>query len=68
MSMKNQKRHKPGRPKVCIDDEQLQHLYLMQNLSTRDIGEKLGVSHQTIARRLSEFNIPAKRWQVPINN
>lgn len=54
-----------GRPKAIIDDSLLMRLYVEKGLSVRDIGERLGVSHQTIARRLSEADIPTKRWRLP---
>ncbi len=59
-----QKKRK-GRPKAIIDDKLLAQLYLEQGLSVRVIGERLGVSHQTIARRLSELDIPLKKWRLP---
>ncbi len=59
-----QKKRK-GRPRVMIDDKLLAHLYLEEGLSVRDIGKQLGVSHQTIARRLSELDIPLKKWRLP---
>ena len=54
-----------GRPKAIIDDRVLTRLYVEKGLSVRDIGERLGVSHQTVARRLSEADIPTKRWRLP---
>ena len=54
-----------GRPRVMIDDNLLAQLYLEKGLSVRNIGERLGVSHQTVARRLSELDIPLKRWRLP---
>ncbi len=59
-----QKKRK-GRPKAIIDDNLLAQLYLEEGLSVRVIGERLGVSHQTIARRLSELDIPLKKWRLP---
>ncbi len=54
-----------GRPRVQIDDRVLEQLYVEKGLSVRVIGERLGVSHQTIARRLSELNIALKKWRLP---
>ncbi len=54
-----------GRPRVQIDDQVLEQLYVVEGLSVRVIGERLGVSHQTVARRLAEANIPIKRWRLP---
>lgn len=59
-----QKKRK-GRPKAIIDDKLLAQLYVEEGLSVRVIGERLGVSHQTIARRLSELDIPLKKWRLP---
>lgn len=60
----NQNKSK-GRPRAMIDDKLLKQLYLEEGLSVRIIGERLGVSHQTIARRLSELDIPLKKWRLP---
>lgn len=57
-----------GRPRVKIDDKLLAHLYIEKGLSVRDIGEQLGVSHQTIARRISEAKLPTKKWRFPGEN
>ena len=54
-----------GRPRAKIDDKMLAHLYLEKGLSVRSIGEQLGVSHQTIARRISEAKLPTKKWRLP---
>ncbi len=54
-----------GRPRAIVDDKLLAHLYLKEGLSVRIIGERLGVSHQTVARRLSELDIPLKKWRLP---
>ena len=54
-----------GRPRVTVDDKMIAHLYLKEGLSTRDIAYKLGVSHQTIARRITEARLPTKKWRLP---
>lgn len=54
-----------GRPRANIDDHVLARLYLSEKLSVRAIGEHLGVSHQTIARRIAEAKLPTRRWRFP---
>ncbi len=57
-----------GRPIARLDHDVLVQMYVTSNLSTRAVAARLGVSHQTVARRLKEHQIPAKRWQVPGSN
>ncbi len=56
---------RPGRPRAKLDIAKLTKLYLEDDLSTRDIAGKLGVSHITINRRIKELNLPARRWEIP---
>jgi len=62
------RKRQPGRPRADIDNGELLRLYVDKRLSVRDVAERLGVSHQTVARRLSEADIPAKRWRLPGEN
>ncbi len=62
------RKKQPGRPRAHIDAKELMRLYVDKGLSVRDVAERLGVSHQTVARRLSEAEIPTKRWRLPGEN
>lgn len=46
--------------KVNITKEELEELYINQELSTRDIAKKLGVGQTTIRRWLSKFEIKTR--------
>lgn len=63
--MLTEKRKASGRPRVNIDERVLLRLYVDKRLSVRAVAERLGVSHQTVARRIAESDIPAKRWRLP---
>ncbi len=65
VEMKKKKRH-PGRPRATISDNKIIELYCDKELSLREVGLKLGVSHQTIARRLEMLSVPKKRWLNPV--
>ncbi|WP_210608034.1 hypothetical protein [Priestia flexa] len=43
-----------------IDKETLEKLYITENLSLKEIGERFGVSHNTISRRLKQYEIPER--------
>ena len=46
--------------KLKITKEELEELYLVQELSTRDIAAKLGVGQTTIRRWLSKYDIKTR--------
>lgn len=45
---------------MYIDKESLEKLYTTENLSLKEIGERFGVSHNTISRRLKQYEIPER--------
>ena len=57
--------NKPGRPKIELSKNMLEEYYVTQGLSVRAIAERFGISHQTVAQRIRENNLPIKRWRLP---
>lgn len=57
--------NKPGRPKIDLSKKVLEEYYVTQGLSVRAIAERFGISHQTVALRIRENNLPIKRWRLP---
>ncbi|NLY38779.1 MAG: helix-turn-helix domain-containing protein [Firmicutes bacterium] len=53
-----------GRRKIPVDKQQIARLY-RQGYSTREIADKIGVSHDTVLRRLKEIGQPLRSWRLP---
>ncbi len=53
-----------GRPRIPVDVDRLVQLY-RQGYSTRDIARVVGVSHDTVLRRLKEAGQPLRAWRLP---
>lgn len=51
-----------GRPRAVVDAEYetLWRLYITDELGSRTVGRRLGVSHQTVLNRLRELGIPLR--------
>jgi DNA-binding transcriptional regulator LsrR (DeoR family) len=48
------------------DESRLRELYRDESLSTRDIGEKFGVSQTTVRRRMEKYDIPLRDRRVEL--
>jgi transposase len=57
--------NKPGRPKIELSKQVLEEYYVTQGLSVRAIAQRFGISHQTVAQRIRDNNLPVKRWRFP---
>lgn len=53
-----------GRKKIILDLEKLIRLY-HKGCSTRAIAVVVGVSHDTVLRRLKEAAQPVRTWRLP---
>jgi transposase-like protein len=53
-----------GRKKIPVDKQQISRLY-RQGYSTREIAGLIGVSHDTVLRRLKEIGQPLRAWRLP---
>ncbi len=53
-----------GRKKIVIDTEKLISLY-NEGYSTRHLATVVGVSHDTVLRRLKEAKQPLRSWRLP---
>ncbi len=54
------KRASPSHRKIAISKQQLKHLYLDEQLSDRQIADKLGCHRVTVLKRRKEYNIPSR--------
>lgn len=63
--MKQALSNKPGRPKIELSEKVLADYYITQGLSVRAIAQRFGISHQTVAKRIKENDLPVKRWRLP---
>ncbi|MEW5785316.1 MAG: helix-turn-helix domain-containing protein [Bacillota bacterium] len=53
-----------GRKKIPVDREKVVELY-RRGCSTREIAVQVGVSHDTVLRRLKEAGQPLRAWRLP---
>lgn len=57
---------KMGRPRKNLDVKRILQLYLNENMSVRRVAEVVGVSHDTVVKRLEEQGIQLRRWMLPV--
>ncbi len=57
-----------GRPRKKLDVDRIVHLYVDKKMSVRRVAEMVGVSHDTVVRRLEEAGIKLRRWMLPGEN
>lgn len=53
-----------GRKRIFVDLMLIIEMY-RRGLSTRDIAGAVGISHDTILRRLKEAGQPLRAWRLP---
>jgi len=54
-----------GRPRKKVDVGLIIELYTRKGLSVRKVARVVGVSHDTVARRLEEAGIKLRKWMLP---
>ena len=54
-----------GRPRVDLDINKALRLYVDEKKSLRQVAAETGVSHVTIARRVSEKTGQLRSWRMP---
>lgn len=59
------KKKKPGRKRMDIDVDKIVKLYVDEKMSVRDVAEAVGVSHDTVARRIREAKGGLRQWRMP---
>lgn len=57
-----------GRPRKNVDVERIIYLYTKRKMSVRQVAHEVGVSHDTVVRRLEEAGIRLRRWMLPGEN
>jgi transcriptional regulator of aromatic amino acid metabolism len=57
-----------GRPRKELDIEEMLDLYINKNNSVRQVALKMGVSHDTIAKRIVEKIGTLRKWHMPGDN
>ncbi len=56
---------KMGRPRKELDIEEMLDLYINKKYSVRQVALKMGVSHDTIAKRIIEKKGTLRKWLMP---
>lgn len=57
-----------GRPRKNVDVSKILHLYVDKKMSVRQVADVVGVSHDTVVRRLEEEGISLRKWMLPGEN
>ena len=60
-----EKNLRQGRPRVAVDVKQILNLYLEKKMSVRQVAREVGVSHVTVARRITEETGHLRSWRMP---
>lgn len=62
-----EKNSKPGkgRPKLPVDIDETLRLYHVSQMTVREVAGILGVSPNTVARRITENNGQLRSWRLP---
>ena len=60
------KEKRPGRrPMAGVDVDNLVSLYVDQKMTLRQVAKKVGLSHVTVARRVTEKTGQLRSWRMP---
>lgn len=59
------RKERPGRPRVKVDTGKILALYQDKKLSVRQVAGLVGVSHTTVARRITEETGQLRTWRLP---
>ena len=54
-----------GRPRADVDVEKILSLYIEERKSVRDVAREMGISHATVARRITEEKGYLRAWRMP---
>jgi len=57
-----------GRPRMQLDVEKMLDLYINKKMSVRQVALKMGVSHDTVAKRIIEKKGTLRKWHMPGDN
>jgi len=57
--------YRTGRFRVDVDLEKILNLYLNKRMSVRKVAKVVGVSHVTVARRITEETGQLRDWRMP---
>ncbi len=54
-----------ARPRKKVDVKKILQLYLVEKMSVRQVAAEVGVSHDTVVRRIRENYGPLRQWRLP---
>ncbi|MDD5457483.1 MAG: helix-turn-helix domain-containing protein [Candidatus Margulisbacteria bacterium] len=54
-----------ARPRKKVDVQRILQLYLVEKMSVRQVAKEVGVSHDTVVRRIRENYGELRQWRLP---